>query len=208
VAAFVSAHRLFVVGVIGNCLSQRSEPQAIAGISMKQADTIAIPLDTIDQLIEPCPSSPFRKRRLREEAERYLVEYVSALPRHAPAKLLISLPQGEANNEQKVTDAIHADFNFRRIEAEKHLAHIRRFGWRSLVIALVFLTAAMLVVQLMRRYLPPITLVSVVTQGLTVFAWVALWRPGELLLYEWYPFKRDVRLFRKLEQCEVRFTNR
>jgi hypothetical protein len=67
-------------------------------------------------------------------------------------------------------------------------------------------TAAMLMVQLMKRYLPPVTAVFVLTEGLTVFAWVALWRPGELLLYEWYPFKRDARLFRKLERCEVRFS--
>ena len=49
-------------------------------------------------------------------------------------------------------------------------------------------------------------LVSVLVEGLTVFAWVALWRPGELLLYEWYPFKRDARLFRKLEESEIRFS--
>ena len=64
----------------------------------------------------------------------------------------------------------------------------------------------MLMVQLMKRYWPPVTAVFVLTEGLTVFAWVALWRPGELLLYEWYPFKRDARLFRKLERCEVRFS--
>lgn len=63
----------------------------------------------------------------------------------------------------------------------------------------------MLIVQLMKRYLPEGNLVSLLTTGLTVFAWVALWRPGELLLYEWYPFKRDARLFRKLEEFEVRF---
>lgn len=64
----------------------------------------------------------------------------------------------------------------------------------------------MLAVQLMKRYLPPGNFLSVITEGLTVFAWVALWRPGELLLYDWYPFKRDARLFRKLEQSEIRFS--
>ena len=49
-------------------------------------------------------------------------------------------------------------------------------------------------------------LVSVLTAGITVFAWVALWRPCELLLYEWYPFKRDAQLFRKLEESEVGFS--
>jgi hypothetical protein len=173
---------------------------------VKKPNTIVIPLDTIDQLVERCPPSPFRQRRLREEAEQFLIERVTALPRQAPARLLISLPQHQSCEEQSAADAIHQDFTFRRIEAEKKLRAIRRFGWRSLGVALLFLSAAMLIVQLMKRYLPEGNLVSLLTTGLTVFAWVALWRPGELLLYEWYPFKRDARLFRKLEESEVRFS--
>ena len=71
--------------------------------------------------------------------------------------------------------------------------------------AIAFLTVAITIVQLMKRYLPSGTLSSVAIEGLIILAWIALWRPGELLLYERYPFQRDARLFRKLEQCEVRF---
>jgi hypothetical protein len=173
---------------------------------MKQLEPIAVPLTSVDQLVDTCPPSPFRRRRLKEEAEQFLIERVNALPRSAAASLLITLTQTEASKENSVVDAIHEHFNCRRVEAEKQLARIRRFGWRSLGVALLFLAAAMLIVQLMKRYLPPVTAVSVLTEGLTIFAWVALWRPGELLLYEWYPFKRDARLFRKLERCEVRFS--
>ena len=173
---------------------------------MKPSETIIVRLDSVEQLLEPCPPSPFRQRLLREEAEQFLVERVTALPRKAPVKLLITLPETERGEEQKVTDAVHEDFSFRRIQAEKELHRTRRFGWRSLVVALIFLTAAMLLVQLMKRYLPMGNLMSVMVEGLTVFAWVALWRPGELLLYDWYPFKRDVRLYRKLEKSEIHFS--
>jgi len=37
-----------------------------------------------------------------------------------------------------------------------------------------------------------------------MLAWVALWRPGELLLYEWYLFKRDATSFGKLERADMR----
>ena len=173
---------------------------------MNQSDEIIIPLENVEQLLEPCPPSPFRRRRLREEAEQYIIKHAIALPRHAAAKLVISLPQSRSINGQMITNAVHQHFNFRRLEAEKKLSNTRRFGWRTLIVALVFLTVAMLLVQLMKRYLPMGNLVSVLVEGLTVFAWVALWRPGELLLYEWYPFKRDARLFRKLEESEIRFS--
>ena len=82
---------------------------------MNPSETIIVRLDSVEQLLEPCPPSPFRQRLLREEAEQFLVERVTALPRKAPVKLLIALPETECGEEQKVTDAIHEDFNFRRI---------------------------------------------------------------------------------------------
>jgi hypothetical protein len=45
---------------------------------MESRDAITIHLDTIDQLVESCPPSPVRKRRLREEAKKFLVERVTA----------------------------------------------------------------------------------------------------------------------------------
>jgi hypothetical protein len=173
---------------------------------MHRSDLIAIPLDTVDQLIERCPPSPFRRRRLKEEAEKFLLERVTALPSRTDAKLLIFLPESEASRAGTVIEAIHEHFNYLRLETEAKLKRIRRFGWRSFAVAIAFLAIAIALVQLMRRYLPESTLSSVAIEGLTILAWIALWRPGELLLYERYPLQRDARLFRILEQCEVQFS--
>jgi hypothetical protein len=45
--------------------------------------------------------------------------------------------------------------------------------------------ALKIVVEIIKRYLPAGELSFIVQEGLTILAWVALWRPGELLLYEW-----------------------
>jgi hypothetical protein len=172
---------------------------------MKQLEPIVIPLTSTDQLVEPCPPTPFRRRRLKEEAEQFLIERVNALPRYTVVRLLITLPQRDVAKENIVVEAVHEHFNFRRVEIEAKLKRMRRFGWRSFAVAIAFLTVAITIVQLMKRYLPSGTLSSVAIEGLIILAWIALWRPGELLLYERYPFQRDARLFRKLEQCEVRF---
>jgi hypothetical protein len=47
--------------------------------------------------------------------------------------------------------------------------------------------APKIVVEIIKRYLPAEELSFIVQKGLTILAWAALWRPGELLLYEWYP---------------------
>jgi hypothetical protein len=119
--------------------------------------------------------------------------------------LKVHLPEHEAAEAHRVREAIHQHFAFRRVEAEKELARTRRFGWRSLLVGLAFLSLTIGLVQIVKRYLPAGTFASVIEIGLAILAWVALWRPGELLLYEWYPFRRDARMFRKLERAEIHF---
>ena len=163
---------------------------------MESANVISIHLDTVDQLVEPCAPSPFRRRRLKEEAEKFLVERAGSVPRKTAITLEIGLPKSEEPKSGAVVEAIHEHFNFLRKETETKLARMQRLGWRSLAIAFAFLTTAILFVQWVTRYFDPRPFCSVVIEGLTVLAWIALWRPGELLLYERDPFKRDARLFR------------
>ena len=40
-------------------------------------------------------------------------------------------------------------------------------------------------------------------ESFIILSWVALWRPLELLLYEWYPVKTDINLYSRLEHSNV-----
>ncbi len=42
-----------------------------------------------------------------------------------------------------------------------------------------------------------------VANGLEIFGWVALWRPAELLLYEWMPIYRRLRLLNRLADATI-----
>jgi hypothetical protein len=50
-----------------------------------QTSEIVLSPDTIDQLIEPRAESRFLKRRLREDAEAFIVEHATGLPSPAGA---------------------------------------------------------------------------------------------------------------------------
>ena len=47
-------------------------------------------------------------------------------------------------------------------------------------------------------------------EGLIIAGWVAMWRPMEIFLYEWWPLLRTGQLYEKLSRMrvEVRKTNR
>ena len=44
-----------------------------------------------------------------------------------------------------------------------------------------------------------------IRESLVIVGWVAMWRPVDLLLYEWYPISRDAALFGRLAKSQVQF---
>ena len=59
----------------------------------------------------------------------------------------------------------------------------------------------MLTSQLLRRQAG--TLPIVLREGLIIAGWVAMWRPMEIFLYEWWPLLRKGRLYEKLSRMHV-----
>ena len=74
----------------------------------------------------------------------------------------------------------------------------------SLVIALVFLTVAIGIVERLAGSLPESRLALVLREGTIIVGWVAMWRPVEIFLYDWWPIRAEARLFRRLSTMPVR----
>ena len=67
--------------------------------------------------------------------------------------------------------------------------------------------AFMLACTLLRTYLAPEevhTLMSSFREGLLVIGWVALWKPVEELLFNWWPLKRELASWHKLSKMEMK----
>ena len=47
------------------------------------------------------------------------------------------------------------------------------------------------------------TLITVLQESLLVIAWVIIWRPAEMFLYDWVPIARRRKLFRRLADATV-----
>ena len=44
---------------------------------------------------------------------------------------------------------------------------------------------------------------QILDEGLIILAWLALWRPAEMLLYGWVPLRRRQRLYERLMEIRV-----
>ena len=45
---------------------------------------------------------------------------------------------------------------------------------------------------------------TLIQDSLVIGAWVALWRPMEIFLYDWWPIRAEARLFERLSKLDVR----
>lgn len=105
-----------------------------------------------------------------------------------------------------VEAAVHHYFAYRAKLKRLELRHLLNQGRTSLVIGLAFLAACMLTSQLLRRQ--PGTLSIILREGLIIAGGVAMWRPMEIFLYEWWPLRRKGHLYEKLSRMHVEVRKR
>jgi hypothetical protein len=75
-----------------------------------------------------------------------------------------------------------------------------RIGRSSLLIGLVFL----FVCNFIRLWLPTEDMAArTINEGLLIIGWVAMWKPLDILLYEWWPLMADSRLYGRLSEILV-----
>ncbi len=78
-----------------------------------------------------------------------------------------------------------------------------RRGQSVLAIGLLFLTTC-LVLSGMAAKLSPRALAKVLEEGLIIVGWVAMWKPLELFLYDWWPLRKEWRDLQRLARMRVR----
>jgi hypothetical protein len=148
--------------------------------------------------------SPFIEKDLDDKAEAFIVSWAQEFPANAQIKLRVHLEQWPTEGDPKelIRQAVHNHF--------AHLAELNRLefkalmkqGRTSLLIGLCCL-AISLVSSKMLLHAEAGTWASIVRESLTIAGWVAMWRPMQIYLYDWWPLRRRGRLYEKLSRMPV-----
>lgn len=86
----------------------------------------------------------------------------------------------------------------------EQLVSVRRDGLRALGKGLLFVLACMIVSAAVGTMtILPELVRTLISGGIVVAGWVALWNPMELLLYDWWPIVRDRKLYRLIAEMET-----
>jgi hypothetical protein len=165
---------------------------------------IEIRLREVRQLFHTLDPAPFREKDLDEAAEQYLLEACREAGSHRPLRLVVHLPRPEAQSEaaRTLADAVHNYFGYRERQLRTDTFRLLRFGAFSFALGLGFLVACLV----LRRWLvarPLLVDRAIVDEGLLILGWVAMWRPTEALLYDWWPLAWRRTLLRRLASIPV-----
>ena len=168
---------------------------------------IEVHLDTLPQLFNSMDPSPFYQKDLDENAEEYIVGWAEEYPLAEPVSLTLHLEGGldEAAREL-VTEAVHNHFTNQTRLARLEFRRLMRKGWRSLLIGLAALAVTVVFSELLQRYGGALSMVA--RESLLIGGWVAMWRPIQIYLYEWWPLQRRRRIFDKLARMPVTIKTR
>ena len=103
-------------------------------------------------------------------------------------------PEEAAILQQAVREFFHES----ALAERRELRRLLRRGRVSLLIGLAFVAVASVVAELAGG-----TQYGIIRESVVIGGWVALWRPIEIFLYDWWPIRAEARLYDRLAEMSV-----
>jgi hypothetical protein len=169
-------------------------------------ETIEVHVTELQQLFNAIDPSPFRERDLDPNAEEYIVGWAREVPRGTDLELAVYVDRlaDPAAATETLRTAVRDFFAHRGLTARQQLSQTFRIGRISLVIGLAFLALALGLGDLIANALKGRGFGEVLRESLVIGGWVAMWKPIQVFLYDWWPIRSDARLFQRLSAMPVR----
>ena len=159
----------------------------------------------LKELFNSFDPTPFHKRDLDPDAEEFIAGWARDLPGSVPLGLLVhadhSADSPTATDTVRV--AVRDHFSRRAAEIRRKLRLLFRNGRIALVIGLTVVAGSVIAGDVAASLLAESGVGDVVRESLLIGGWVAMWRPLEIFLYEWWPIRAEARLFDRLSAMTV-----
>jgi hypothetical protein len=172
----------------------------------RDCEVIEVRVGELKQLFNAIDPSPFREKDLDPNAEEFIVGWARDVHKDTSLALLVYLdrPAGLPEEATVLRDAIREFFGHRAQSSRQRLRQLLRRGRTSLLIGVAFLAASLLIGDMIERAIGGERLGAVLRESLLIGGWVAMWRPLEVFLYDWWPILAEGRLFDRLSAMPVR----
>jgi hypothetical protein len=142
---------------------------------------------------------------LDPKADEFIVESARELCSRRPRELVLHLDQAidDRDAQRVVGDAIRTHFARRSEISRRELRQLMRRGLISLAIGLAFQVTLFVTAQTTGLLTAESGFPTLVRESMLIIGWVAMWRPLEVLLYDWWPIVGERRLHDRLSRINV-----
>ena len=170
-------------------------------------ELIDLHITELSLLFNAMDPSPPREKDLDPKVEEFIVSWARAARRDSQFALQMHVDRtGVPEQVDTVRDAIHEFFRQRSLSATRRLSQLFRVGRTSLLIGVLFLSAAVTLAGLVERGLGASHISALIREGIIIGGWVAMWRPLEIFLYDWWPILAERKLLDRLSVMPIRIT--
>ena len=148
-------------------------------------------------------SAPYIRRDLDQDLVDYLFDAAKEL-KNESYRIRFSLSEApDKEKELRIRNSVNAYFMYLAVLEQQQVYQIFR---KSLILFFVGLVILFLSITAHDATLSMNSdVMEIFAHGLTVAAWVSLWNAFAVVLIEWFPLARNIRLYRKLAKAPVEF---
>lgn len=175
----------------------------------KKHSTLTLEVHSLDDVFDMRDHAPIPKRRLDPEWLEYVFELMENKPRHEPFHLTLHIEpkvlEGHPSND--LAADIYGQLTVLNKSLKRKLQENFRIGRISLGYGLLTL-AAFIGLSEAVTLLHFGALQQPFQEGFLIIGWVALWRPVELLLYDWWPIAAQRKKVARLLKGKITINTR
>jgi hypothetical protein len=149
---------------------------------------------------------PFDATAREQSGMNELVEALKPTGLRDPLHTVLTLPanQVDAALADRVREAVTRYCRARIAENRNELASLRWQGLKSLQTGVLFLGLCLfLSAAVDGAEVIPDSLRRLGSEGFLIAGWVSMWHPAELLLYAWWPYWRQIRVYQHIMNMEM-----
>lgn len=166
--------------------------------SLTEAKVIDVYVPSPEELFETSPVSG--QATLIQKYSDYVLLKARDIEIGAPIAIrVISERAGDGTIlSKKIRTHYHCQFE----NEKKELKLTRRYGFLFLMVGFA-IAMAMVLLSAFLKEMTQTTFLKSILESLGIFGTVALWRPAEILLYEWIPHYKKIRLLERLSSSKT-----
>jgi len=173
-------------------------------ITQPPTHTLDLRVRELQQMFNSLDPAPFLNKDLDRACEEYIENWALSLPRESRLHLTVHVEQlpGEGRPGELLADAIHNYYGYKVELVRGELKQMMRQGRISLAIGLAFVATCLGLAEVIGSFSSGAT-AKIARESLTIIGWVAMWKPAEIFLYNWWPLTGRIKVYENLRFARV-----